>query len=121
MHPMKFIKTVMKSLAGKPATAMYPTVKREFYGNTRGSIAITIEDCIYCGICSKKCPTGAIRVDRPGKEWEIDRLKCIACNYCVESCPKKCLAMGNHYSPPATKKEKEVFRDARVPDNTANS
>lgn len=121
MQPMKFIKTIMKSFVGKPATAMYPVVKREFYNNTRGKIGITIEDCIYCGICSKKCPTGAIKVVKPDKSWEIDRMKCIVCNYCVESCPKKCLDMGNCYSSPASIKEKEVFKDARVPDNTADS
>lgn len=121
MQPMKFIKEIMKSLVGKPATAMYPLKKREKFSNTRGSIGITIEDCIYCGICSKKCPTGAIKVDRPEKVWEIDRMKCIVCSYCVESCPKKCLDMGNQYSSPATIKEKEVFKDARVSDNTADS
>ncbi len=121
MQQLKFIKTIMKSLAGKPATGMYPVKKREFYGNTRGRIGINIENCVYCGICSKKCPTGAIKVGRPEKVWEIDRLKCIVCNYCVESCPQKCLATGNQYSSPTTIKEREVFKDARIPDNAADS
>ena len=121
MQAMKFIKTIMKNFTGKPATCMYPVVKREFYGNTRGSIGITIEACIYCGLCSRKCPTGAIKVDKSDRAWEIDRLKCIACGYCVDSCPKKCLNMLNQYSSPAIMKEKEVFRDARVPDHAANS
>lgn len=121
MKPMKFVNKIMRSLVAKPATSMYPVNKREYYGNTRGRIGITIENCIYCGICSKKCPTGAIKVDRSEKVWEIDRLKCIACNYCVESCPKKCLAMENQYSSPTTIKEMEVYKDARVSDNTAAS
>ncbi|MGE5678000.1 MAG: 4Fe-4S dicluster domain-containing protein [Pseudomonadota bacterium] len=121
MQAMRFVKTILGSLVGKPATAMYPIKQREKFPNTRGAIGITIENCIFCGICSKKCPTGAITVDRNDKRWEIERLKCIACSYCVESCPKKCLAMENQYSAPATIKEKDVFRDARVSDNTADS
>lgn len=121
MLPFKMAKTVTKSLFRKPATLMYPVVTREFTKNTRGKIDIDINTCIFCGICQKKCPTGAISVSRPDKQWEIERMKCITCNYCVDSCPKKCLSMGNHYTAPNTTKNKDVYKDARVPDNTANS
>lgn len=112
MSLFSFTKTVLKSLFSKPATLMYPFVPRKFYENTRGSIAIKIEDCIYCGMCQRKCPTAALSVNKAEKSWSIDRLSCIACNYCVEVCPKKCLFMNKQYSESATAKNKEVFRGA---------
>lgn len=120
MAIFKMAKTVLKSMVGKPATAMYPIKTREPYKNTRGRIDIDVENCIFCGICSRKCPTNAINVTRNEKKWEIERLKCIVCNSCVENCPKKCLTTGNQYTAPTNKKEKEVHVDARVSDNTTN-
>ncbi|SHI17754.1 Formate hydrogenlyase subunit 6/NADH:ubiquinone oxidoreductase subunit (chain I) [Sporobacter termitidis DSM 10068] len=109
MSFMNASKVMLRSLFSKPATAMYPVKKREPYAATRGSIENRIQECIFCGICSKKCPTGAIAVSRDGKSWEIDRFKCIACGACVGACPKKCLDMKNNYAPPATKKSTDRF------------
>jgi formate hydrogenlyase subunit 6/NADH:ubiquinone oxidoreductase subunit I len=114
-------KTILNSLFGKPATLMYPVVKRDFTSNARGKVEINVELCVFCGICQKKCPTGAITVDRQAKKWEIERFKCITCNYCVEACPKKCLTMGKEYTKPGSTKNKEVFENARVFDNATNS
>ena len=102
-------KTVMKSLFRKPATVAYPFAPRVYDAKTRGSIEIDIAACIFCGICSKKCPTEALAVSKSDKAWEIDRLRCIACGYCVDVCPKKCLKMNNTYTPPSRGKKKETF------------
>ena len=48
-------------------------------------------DCIYCGLCMRKCPMEAITVDRASKSWQIDREKCVWCGICVSGCPKKTL------------------------------
>lgn len=121
MKLFKMGKVVIRSLFTKPATKMYPIKPQEYYKITRGHIDIEIESCIFCGICSKKCPTHAIEVVKAEKTWAIERLKCIQCNCCVEVCPKKCLMMGNAYTPPSTTKEKEVFKDARVANDAANN
>lgn len=49
------------------------------------------EDCVYCSLCAKNCPEGAITVDRKEKLWTVDETKCVKCGLCMSKCPKKCL------------------------------
>ena len=42
--------------------------------------------CKECGLCSFKCPVGAIKFDNPK---ETDYNLCISCMRCIASCPKK--------------------------------
>jgi ech hydrogenase subunit F len=111
MALLPMAKTVFRNLLGRPATRLYPSRVKEPFRTprTRGSIAITIEDCIFCGLCQKRCPTDAILVTKARKEWTIDRLRCCTCNACVEVCPKSCLAMRNTYTPPTVTRDKDVF------------
>ena len=109
---LKFSKTVMKNLFSKPVTKLYPNVPCDFQKRTRGHVRINIDDCIFCGMCGRKCPTGAINVDRNEKKWTINRFDCIQCSSCVDGCPKKCLTMGNEYTSPDIKKTKDVFSNA---------
>lgn len=96
-----FSKTVLNNLFNKPATVLYPVTPKEYTKVARGHISIEIDQCIFCGICNKKCPTSAISVEKADKQWEINRLSCIQCNSCVESCPKKCLTMEGSFTPPS--------------------
>ena len=52
------------------------------------------DNCVFCGLCAKKCPQEAITVDRANKAWSIDRDKCVQCGVCVDGCPKKALSLG---------------------------
>lgn len=98
---LKMSRTVLKSLVKRPYTVKYPFGPCIHHGEiSRGSVQIDIEKCIFCGLCQKKCLTGAIRVEKEAKKWEIDRLKCIVCASCVEVCPKKCLVMARDYTQP---------------------
>lgn len=103
-----FGKKIMSSLFSKPATAMYPVLKNEFYPNTRGNLQIKAEDCIHCGMCSKRCPAQAIEVSRPDKKWEVDRSRCLVCGFCIQVCPKQCLFTEKEYTPPMTDRTKAV-------------
>lgn len=47
--------------------------------------------CVFCTLCAKKCPAGAIEVDRVNKTWKLDEEKCVGCGTCAEVCPKKCI------------------------------
>lgn len=106
----EFVPVVIKNIFKGPATRNYPFVKRPEYKQQKGHIRIDLPACIYCGMCSRKCPVNAIEVKRPDKSWSIDRFKCIQCNACVESCPKKCLYMEPQYTAPAGKKTVDLFK-----------
>ncbi|MBP1749357.1 MAG: ech hydrogenase subunit [Deltaproteobacteria bacterium] len=105
MKSFTMAKTVIENLLKGPATLMYPQRKRTFTAITRGKIENEYPKCIFCGLCSKRCPNYAIAVSKEKKEWEIDRLKCCMCNLCVDVCPVKCLSTDNQYSPPVTEKK----------------
>ena len=103
-----FGKTIMRNLFNKPVTKMYPIVKKEFAPGTRGGVDIQIDDCIFCGMCNKRCPAQAINVSRENKQWELDQTRCVSCSFCVDICPKKCLSMNNQYTSPMTDKTQRL-------------
>jgi formate hydrogenlyase subunit 6/NADH:ubiquinone oxidoreductase subunit I len=117
MKVLIFAKTIIKNLFSRPATRMYPTVAKKYFPRARGQVAINIDECIFCSICARKCPTGAINVSKDDKSWEIERLRCIQCNSCVDLCPKKCLSMLNAYTPVSTSSSVKDGYNARVSDN----
>lgn len=110
MSFLSMSKTLFKNLVHGPYTVLYPLQKKDSYERTRGKVAIEIDDCIFCGMCERRCPTGAIKVDKANTSWSIERLQCIQCNYCGEVCPKKCLVMDNQYTSPSHGKVKDEFK-----------
>jgi ech hydrogenase subunit F len=84
----------LKSLFTKAPTRRYPYEKREPFERSRGHIdMIDIHDCIFCGMCQRKCPADAIVVDRKASKWTYWPYKCVACDSCVRACPKSDLEM----------------------------
>jgi ech hydrogenase subunit F len=82
---------VLKNLFLRPATRRYPQTVRPPFAVTRGEIKIDIDACIFCGLCSRRCPAQALAVSKPEKSWEIDPLRCVMCRLCIDVCPKRCL------------------------------
>lgn len=109
MNIMTFTKTVMHNLFSKPATRMYPQQPRIYPERSRGHIEINIDTCVFCGLCSKKCPSGAIAVNRAEKSWSIERFGCIQCGYCVDSCAKKSLSIVPGYTEPGAQKRVDTY------------
>ena len=110
-----FAGLVSKAAVSKPATRLYPFAKREPYAATRGHVVIQMSSCNFCTLCAKKCPTDAIEVDRAGRVWRIDRLRCIQCRACVDACNKKSLTLDPHYSPAMTAKDVDAFKGEPLP------
>ena len=102
-------KTVTKSLFSKSACKMYPAQPPVFFDRTRGRIEMESPKCIVCGLCAKKCPTGAIDLDKEANTWQIDRFKCIQCGACAEGCKPNAIQMVNQYTGPAVSKQIERF------------
>lgn len=104
MNIMDFASQAIKNLFSKPATTAYPFKPKEYPERSRGHIEINIDDCIMCGLCARKCMSGAITVDRNTKTWTIERMGCVQCASCAQACPKHCLTMVSGYTEPSTKK-----------------
>jgi len=98
--------TALKNLFSRPATRLYPAVKREPFPGTRGNLSIDFSQCILCGMCDRRCPANAITVSKEGRSWSVNHLSCVSCSCCVTVCPKKCLKLDPHASPalPASRK-----------------
>jgi ech hydrogenase subunit F len=72
-------------------------------------LVYTKDNCVYCTVCAKKCPTGALKVDRAQKKFILDRLRCISCASCVEICPKDSLSLSTSHGLAATSRDNEVL------------
>jgi len=100
---------VLRWALTKPPTTRYPFEPRRAIGGSRGRLTFDKGSCVYCTVCAKRCPTGALVVNRAQKKWTIDRLLCITCGYCVEVCPKKSLELVTTHETPVTTKDREAF------------
>ncbi len=46
------------------------------------------DNCVYCGMCEKACPTQAIVIDRKNKYSYVSNYDCVQCNKCNDVCKK---------------------------------
>jgi NAD-dependent dihydropyrimidine dehydrogenase PreA subunit len=53
-------------------------------------IIVDEKKCVKCGLCAKKCPAKAIKLN---PYPEIDKKKCIRCFCCIEVCPQHALSL----------------------------
>ena len=102
-------KLALKWVLAKPVTTRYPFEPRQALPGSRGQLVFTKDTCVYCTVGAKKCPTGALVVNRAQKKWTIDRLLCITCGYCVELCPQKSLELTTGHGEPAVTKDRESY------------
>ncbi|OIO03353.1 MAG: hypothetical protein AUJ49_04585 [Desulfovibrionaceae bacterium CG1_02_65_16] len=103
---MKMLPTVLANLFSKPATRDYPSYVREPFPHARGELVNDIDRCIFCGTCSRKCPSQCITVSRDSSTgtWNLEAYACIGCGICVMSCPVSCLSQKNTHRPVGTTK-----------------
>ena len=102
---LNMVNTVIKNAIHRPVTR---TTRRAPFTKARGRLEIDIEKCIFCGMCQRRCPAGAITVDRAAKDWTLNPFACIICGECVAACPKKCLSLSNAWRESAVAKVPET-------------
>ena len=103
-------KMTLGGLFKKPETRLYPAVAPTAPAGFRGRVFIDVEDCVFCGLCARACPAGAIEVDRAQRVWAIDRFACVQCGECALGCPKECLGMDGLRPQAAAAKGRDVAR-----------
>ncbi|OUO91463.1 4Fe-4S ferredoxin [Gordonibacter sp. An230] len=109
MGGFKLGKMTLGGLFKEPETIQYPSQTKTPPPGLKGHVSNDVTACILCGICQRRCPCGAIEVDKAARAWKIDRFRCVQCGSCVRECPKSCLSMEPSYAPPATKKRTDTF------------
>ena len=73
------------------------------------------ETCKGCGLCTKRCPMGALRLEvsseaknKSGKIAVLEPELCIGCGVCAYKCPTKSLVLHKrteYEAPPVTGRE----------------
>ena len=48
--------------------------------------------CNYCGLCGKRCPHKALKVNTEQKSWKIRGI-CMRCGRCIRECPQGALSL----------------------------
>lgn len=109
MGAFKLGKMTLAGLVKQPETIQYPSEEKPTIPGHKGQVQIDVTACILCGICQKRCPCGAISVDKAARGWTIDRFRCIQCGSCVRECPKHCLSMDPTRPAPSAKKHTNSF------------
>ena len=83
----------LRNLFSAPVTRRYPAQVRTPYPGARGLVEFDLANCVFCGLCVRRCPTGALSVSREEGWLALDQLNCVACGACVEACNKHSLSM----------------------------
>lgn len=74
---------------------------------------IAVSDkCLQCGVCSDKCPVGAIDLENSAV---IDNEKCILCCACIKHCPQKAKTMKPSLVKNAAIRLSEKFKERKEP------
>jgi formate hydrogenlyase subunit 6/NADH:ubiquinone oxidoreductase subunit I len=107
---MRILPLAVKNLFRKPFTHKYPYQPIVLPHGFRGDFSWDKEKCVFCEICEKICPVGAIRVDRDAKEYEVDIGKCIFCAECEKACPKNAIHLKEKLPPIETKRKIRKFQ-----------
>jgi len=91
----KSVKDTVEEAMGAAMRASIP-MKRG-YIEAEGIVAdIDLASCNKCGLCAKRCPYNAIRLDEE-KQPEVIKALCKGCGLCAADCPKECITI-IHYS-----------------------
>lgn len=54
-------------------------------------IYVNTNECSFCRLCVKLCPTGAITIDEQNN-LEHDVYQCVGCGICIKACDRDCIS-----------------------------
>lgn len=110
------IPELVRNLARKPVTRLYPFEKAHVPEGFRGTPRFVSASCIGCKVCMRDCPSEAIEINlelvpssepvvegqpapKPTKKLSmvlyLDR--CVHCARCAEVCPKDAIALDQEF------------------------
>jgi heterodisulfide reductase subunit A len=91
-------KTLKETIEEGMGAAMRTSIPmKNGYIEAEGIVAnIDLTNCNDCGLCYKRCPYGAIRVNEE-KEPSVVKALCKGCGLCAADCPKECITIV-HYT-----------------------
>lgn len=101
----KMTPNVLRNLLSHKATRRYPYETRTPFETVRGELCNDVNNCTFCGICSVKCPSQCITVDKKAATWTCDPFACVFCGICTEVCPARCLQQKKAYRFPVYNRE----------------
>ncbi|OPY33127.1 MAG: F(420)H(2) dehydrogenase subunit I [Methanomassiliicoccales archaeon PtaU1.Bin124] len=104
------LSTVFRNLVSKPDTVKYPYAAADIPSGNRGRVEWNMDACILCGLCEKRCPTLAVKVDKRSGEITVQVPRCIACGVCIDVCSKDAITMTPEYSKPCYGKEVRSYQ-----------
>lgn len=104
------IPNVISNLTHHPRTRLYPYEVRNLPARARGHIEFDMDKCILCGLCAKKCPADAIKVDRKEKTLTFSPLQCIVCGVCVQGCVKGAAELYEQWGSPVTARFNKIYQ-----------
>ena len=102
----------------KPAESAQKPAARTVQGRADGKPVQDPKTCVYCTICAKKCPVGALEVDRAEKSWKLDEEACVACGNCESVCPKSSIVCGVKAASASAETEKKATPPKAEPEKT---
>ncbi|MEW5908941.1 MAG: hydrogenase iron-sulfur subunit [Thermodesulfobacteriota bacterium] len=89
------LKESMEAGAGAAMRVSIPM--KQGHIEAEGIVAdIDLSDCNQCGLCHKRCPFSAIKVDGE-KNPHVIKALCKGCGLCSADCPKECISIV-HYT-----------------------
>jgi len=92
------IPTVLRNLARKPATNLFPKtepvpVPEDF----RGQIKYNVDKCVGCRMCVTVCPAGVFVYLPDIRKVALWTARCVYCSQCVDVCPTGALQMSDEF------------------------